>query len=71
MSAGGDAKVMREAKKAVHTFRRAYRAAWSLFKELGQACFPAGTLMMHHRHYQEREEENGFFDWCVRMREPA
>jgi REP element-mobilizing transposase RayT len=71
VSAGGDAKVMREAKKAVHAFRRAYRAVWNLFKELGEACFPAGTLMMHHRHFQEREKENGFFDWCVRMRAPA
>ena len=45
--------------------------AWNLFKEIGEACFPEGTLMMHHRHFQEREEENGFFDWCVRMQAPA
>jgi len=42
-SAVGDAKVMREAKKAVHAFRRAYRAAWNLFKELGEACFPVDS----------------------------
>ena len=71
VAAGGDRDVLREAKKAVIAFRRAYRAAWLKFQETGTALFPPGTLNMHHRYQQEREEENGFFDWCVRYRAPA
>jgi REP element-mobilizing transposase RayT len=71
VAAGDDAQELREAKKAVLWFRRAYRAAWLLFKETGSAVFPPGTLKMHHHYQQSREVENGCFDWCVRMRAPA
>ena len=68
VAAGGDARALVEAKKAVIWFRRCCRAAWLQFKETGAAVFPAGTLNMHHRHQQEPEEENGCLDCCVRMR---
>ena len=71
IAAGGDARALMEAKKAVIGFRRAYRAAWLLFKKLGSAALPAGTLKMHHGYQQEREDDCGCFDWCVRMRAPA
>jgi len=71
VAAGGDAGALIEAKKAVIWFRRAYRAAWLLFQEVGSAVFPSGTLKMHHRYQQEREDDSGCFDWCVRMRAPA
>ena len=71
VAAGGDARALIDAKKAVIWFRRAYRAAWLVFQELGSAVFPAGTLKMHHRYQQEREDASGYFDWCVRIRAPA
>ena len=71
LAAGGDARAMMEAKKAVIWFRRAYRAAWLLFQEVGSAVFPAGTLKMHYRYQQGREDDSGCFDWCERMRAPA
>lgn len=70
VAAGGDARALMAAKKAVIWFRRAYRAAWLLFKEVGSATFPAGTLKMHYGYQQERQDD-GCFDWCVRMRAHA
>lgn len=54
VAAGGDARALMEAKKAVIWLRRAYRAAWLQFKETEAAVFPAGMLNMHHRYQQER-----------------
>jgi hypothetical protein len=71
VAAGGDAQALMDAKKTILWFRRAYRAAWNLFKETGAAIFPPGTLNMHHRYRQRRDEEHGCFDGCVRMAAPT
>ena len=49
LAAGGDAKALIAAATALKLFRIAYRQAWKRFKQLGDAVFPGGTLLMRQR----------------------
>jgi len=49
LAAGGDGKALSAAATALKLFRMAYREAWRRFKELGDAVFPGGTLLMRQR----------------------
>ncbi len=63
LAAGGDAKSLAAAATALKLFRIAYREALKRFKELGDAVFPAGTLLMHKRFGVECERLDAAC-WC-------
>ena len=63
LAAGGDAKALTAAATALKLFRIAYRKAWKQFKELGDALFPGGTLLMRRRFRVECEPLDAAC-WC-------
>ncbi len=63
LAAGGDAKSLAAAAAALKLFRIAYRRAWKRFKELGDAVFPGGTLLMDKRFGVECEPLDAGC-WC-------
>jgi REP element-mobilizing transposase RayT len=63
LAAGGDGKAMSAAATALKLFRIAYREAWKRFKELGEAVFPGGTLLMARRFGVECEPLDAGC-WC-------
>ena len=69
VKAGGDAVAYNLARKAVRTFRDAYRIAWRMFCDGARVVFPAGTLLMRKRYGVECDPDD--FDWCCRAPAPA